>query len=100
MKTSVSLVLTEISNKINFSLCIFLEFITGIPGSCELILAGKRYFPFEFELPEACPCSFVGSRGSIEYRLRVYLLLSNGEQLCADKGLKVLRKTIINKMMV
>ncbi|CAH8633684.1 unnamed protein product [Schistosoma bovis] len=72
----------------------------GIPGSCELILAGKRYFPFEFELPEACPCSFVGSRGSIEYRLRVYLLLSNGEQLCADKGLKVLRKTIINKMMV
>ncbi|VDP16383.1 unnamed protein product [Schistosoma margrebowiei] len=72
----------------------------GIPGSCELILAGKRYFPFEFELPAACPCSFVGSRGSIEYRLRAYLLLSNGEQLCADKGLKVLRKTIINKMMV
>uniref|UniRef100_A0A5K4FDJ9 Arrestin_N domain-containing protein n=1 Tax=Schistosoma mansoni TaxID=6183 RepID=A0A5K4FDJ9_SCHMA len=72
----------------------------GIPGTCELILAGKRYYPFEFELPAACPCSFVGSRGSIEYRLRVYLLLSNGEQLCADKGLKVLRKTIINKMMV
>ncbi|CAH8592234.1 unnamed protein product [Schistosoma turkestanicum] len=72
----------------------------GIPGSCELVFTGKRYYPFEFELPSACPCSFVGSRGSIEYRLRVNLLLTNGEQLCMDKGLKVLRKTIINEVTV
>ncbi|KAK4475655.1 hypothetical protein MN116_000925 [Schistosoma mekongi] len=72
----------------------------GIPGSCELVLTGKRCYSFEFELPATCPCSFVGSRGSIEYRLRVYLLLSNGDHLYVDKGLKVIRKMINNKIMI
>ncbi|CAH8621171.1 unnamed protein product [Heterobilharzia americana] len=72
----------------------------AVSGNCELVLAGKRYYPFEFELPEVCPCSFVGSRGSVEYRLRVYLLLSNGDQLCVDRGLRVIRKMTVNKTML
>ncbi|OON22007.1 hypothetical protein X801_02091, partial [Opisthorchis viverrini] len=67
------------------------------PGSCEAVFPGEHSFPFLFHLPDTCPCSFTGTRGSVEYRLKVTLHLSNGDRYRSIKGFLVIRDVVIGE---
>ncbi|GAA51555.1 peptidase inhibitor 16 [Clonorchis sinensis] len=69
------------------------------PGSCEAVFPGEHAFPFLFHLPETCPCSFTGTRGSVEYRLKVTLHLSNGDVYRSIKGFVVIRDVVIGEQL-